>query len=188
MIIEGDERKYILTNHLIIHFIELPKLKITESTGKISKWMLFLRYEGSNKKMIKTLLEGDNDMEKAHDKYVSFTQNNEMRRLYKARLKARRDAEYRLDVATEQGLERGFKQGVERGLEQGLEQGLERGIKKGELLEKQKVLIRLADKKFGISWEDKQLILSVFDSDKLDSVLDEIISTGNFQDIILMLK
>jgi len=172
MIIEGKERKSILTKHLIIHFIELPKLRLTESTGKISKWMLFLRYEGSGEEMIKTLLEGDNDMEKAHDKYVSFTQNTEMRRLYKARLKARRDAEYRLDIATEQGLERGFKQGIE----------------KGELLDKQKVLIRLADKKFGISGEDKQFILSVSDPYKLDSALDEIISTGNFQDIVLRLK
>ena len=172
MILEGRKREYILTNHLVIHFIELPKLKLTEMTGKISKWMLFLKYEGSNEKMIKTLLEGDSDMEKAHEKYVSFTQDDDMRRLYRARLKARRDAEYRLDNATEQGLEKGFKQGLE----------------KGELLEKQHVLIRQADKKFGISGEDKQLILSVSNFEKLDAALDEIISAGTFKDITSILN
>jgi transposase len=69
-----------------------------------------------------------------------------------------------------------------------IEQSVERGLEQGELRDKQYVLIRQAGKKFGISDADKQLILSVYDPDKLDSALDEIIFASTFDDIISKLK
>ena len=78
-----------------------------------------------------------------------------------------------------QSMDKLYEQGIEQGLAQGLEQGLK---------DKQHVLIRLADKKFGISEADKQFILSVCDTNKLDSALDEIISASTLDYIISKLK
>lgn len=50
------------------------------------------------------------------------------------------------------------------------------------------MLIRQTGKKFGISEADKQFILSVYDPDKLDSALDEVIFASTFDDIRSKLK
>ena len=68
------------------------------------------------------------------------------------------------------------------------EQGIEQGIEQGELRDKQTVLIRLAEKKFGISAEEKALVLSISDPGKLDSALDEIIFVDTFAAVQLKLK
>jgi predicted transposase/invertase (TIGR01784 family) len=69
-----------------------------------------------------------------------------------------------------------------------IEEGRVEGMEQGELVEKHNVLIRLADRKFSISEENKQFILSVLDPDKLDSALDEIITANTIDGVIDKLK
>jgi len=40
-ITEAQDRDYILTDHLVLHFLELPKLKIFETGSKMDRWLLF---------------------------------------------------------------------------------------------------------------------------------------------------
>ena len=53
--------------------------------------------------------------------------------------------------------------------------GIERGIERGTLLDKKEVLINLISKKFGISRDEKLLIMETEDKSKLDLALDEIL-------------
>ena len=73
---------------------------------------------------------------------------------------------------------------AERLKKEGFEKGISKGIEKGELQDKQGVLIRLADKKFGISDKNKQLIISVTDFVKLDNALDGIFSAETLEDLL----
>ena len=69
-----------------------------------------------------------------------------------------------------------------------IEEGRVEGMEQGELVDKHNVLIRQADRKFSISEENKQFILSVLDPDKLDTALDEIITADTLDEVIAKLK
>jgi len=69
-----------------------------------------------------------------------------------------------------------------------IEEGRVEGMEQGELVDKHNVLIRQADKKFGISEENKQFILSILDPNKLDTALDEIITADTLDEVIAKLK
>ena len=73
-------------------------------------------------------------------------------------------------------------------LNQGLEQGLELGLEQGKLRDKQEVLIRLLDLKFGIEEEEKSLIQTIDDFQKLDSSLGAIVLGENKENILDRLK
>ena len=79
LITEGRYREYVLTDHLVIHFLELSKLKESGNSSKIEKWMLYLKAEGRNSKMLKILLKDDEDLQKAHNKYETFTSDKDLR-------------------------------------------------------------------------------------------------------------
>ena len=103
-----------------------------------------------------------------------------MRRLYRARLKARRDAEYRLDIATETGLKRGLEQGLEKGLKKGREEGIFEA--------KHSDLIRLLDLKYSLTEKEKAFVLSVKDLESLNSALDKIIVSDSKDQVLGVLK
>ncbi len=56
-----------------------------------------------------------------------------------------------------------------------MEKGIEIGIEKGTLLDKKEVLINQITRKFGISEDDRVLIMAIEDKSKLDLALDEIL-------------
>jgi len=53
MIIGGKDKKHALTDHLTIHFLEIPKIEDREISSKIIGWLLYLKSEGQDKDMIK---------------------------------------------------------------------------------------------------------------------------------------
>ncbi len=69
-----------------------------------------------------------------------------------------------------------------------IQQGHKKGLKEGKLDEKQNVLIRQLDKKFGLPAEDKNLILSTTNPDQLDEALDEIVTADNLNQVLAKLK
>ncbi len=64
---------------------------------------------------------------------------------------------------------------------------IQQGHKEGKLDDKQNVLIRLLDKKFGLPAEDKNLILSINNPDQLDAALDEIITAESLNQVLAKL-
>ncbi|MCK5196971.1 MAG: Rpn family recombination-promoting nuclease/putative transposase, partial [Spirochaetales bacterium] len=91
MITEGREREYALTDHLIIHFLEIPKINDKEMSSKMASWLLYLKAEGQDKKMLKILLENDEDLKSAHEMYKAFNNNDKLRRYALSREKAEND-------------------------------------------------------------------------------------------------
>jgi len=63
--------------------------------------------------------------------------------------------------------------GRNEGLEQGMEQGMEQGLEQGSLRRSREVLIRLVDRKFGLTDTERERIMVCDDQGALDSALDE---------------
>jgi predicted transposase/invertase (TIGR01784 family) len=110
LLMEKDSPHPVLTNHLMFHFLELPKIagqmneKSIKLNSRLSNWLYFLQNEGipEDKKM-KYLLDDDKDLARAHEEYVKFTQDDHLREQYEARMKWQRDHESLLESAREEG-------------------------------------------------------------------------------------
>jgi len=160
---EGREREYILTDQLIIHFLEIPKIKDTKMSSKMINWLLYLKVEGQDKDMLKILLENDEDLKSAHEMYKAFNSNDKLRRYALSREKAENDRKHFLYMATKQGRE------------------------EGELKGKHNVLIRQIGIKFSLSDDERKHIFSVTDINKLDAALDAVVLAKNKENILNLL-
>ena len=114
-IIEEKERKLILTEHLELHIIEIPKIyKIGENEEKeeLVKWINFIENPESEK--VGEYMKENEEMKEAKEKLEVMSEDERMQILAELRLKAIRD---------EKAVERfGYKQGIEQGIEQGIKQ------------------------------------------------------------------
>jgi len=81
----------ILTDHLVINYLELPKLLDFMPDDHLKSILYFLKNEGKEDAMLKTLIKNDPIINKAHNEYVKFTQDDKMRDLYESRIKYQRD-------------------------------------------------------------------------------------------------
>jgi hypothetical protein len=68
------------------------------------------------------------------------------------------------------------------------QKGEKRGEKKGEIRDKQNVLIRLLSKKFELTQKEESFIKSVFNKDKLDKALDEILFAEKKEQVLNCLQ
>ena len=105
-----DEKtgKRMLTNHLEIVIIEIPKaLRIYKKNlnNKISQWMVF--FDNPNRKEVSQIMENNEKIKEAVEELDAVSNNKELRRLEQLRLKAIRDEAAALELATERGLEKG---------------------------------------------------------------------------------
>ena len=114
-IIEEKERKLILTEHLELHIIEIPKIyNIGENEEKeeLVKWINFIENPESEK--VGEYMKENKEMKEAKEKLEVMSEDEKMQILAELRLKAIRD---------EKAVERfGYKQGIEQGIEQGIKQ------------------------------------------------------------------
>ncbi|MGA1823910.1 MAG: PD-(D/E)XK nuclease family transposase [bacterium] len=78
-----------MNHHLVIHFLEVPKLHDNSMQTKIEKWLFYLKHEGKEEAQMKVLLK-DSDINKAHKVYKHFTEDERLRELYEARMKYNR--------------------------------------------------------------------------------------------------
>ena len=131
MLTEGKGREYILTDHIILHFLELPKVEEIEMCSKIDRWLLYLKVEGRDNKMLKILLKDDDDLKMAHKRYETFTNNRKLRTLALSREKAERDKLYFENLARRKEAE-----GLAKGFETGRAEGRMKGQTEGRLEEK----------------------------------------------------
>ncbi len=168
ILIEGREREYVLTNQMVIHFLEISKVEGTERSSKMERWLLYLKVEGTDNEMLKILLETDKDLQTAHELYTAFNSNDKLRRYALSREKAENDRLHFLSMARKEGLQE--------------------GLEKGELVDKHNVLIRLLQIKFDLKEEERKFILSVTDFKKLDAALDGVVTANDKESVLGILK
>ena len=167
MIFEGKDKEYALTDHLIIHFLEIPKIKEREISSKITGWLLYLDSEGRDKDMVKILLQNDKDLKSAHEMYETFTNDDKLREHALAREKTKSDNRHLQTMSREEGLAE--------------------GLAEGELKEKQNILIRLLELKYTLSEDEKKTILSVSDFKKLDAAVDAVMFAEDKESVLKLL-
>ncbi|MBN2443826.1 MAG: PD-(D/E)XK nuclease family transposase [Spirochaetales bacterium] len=114
VISEKDNPGFVLSDHLIIHFLEMEK-----ASGKMKEnldhWIRYFTYEGKEEEAMEVLLHNYPVFTKAHEQYEQFTRNDELRELYEAREKWQRDQISRIKTAERMGKEMGMKIGEEIG-------------------------------------------------------------------------
>ena len=130
-IIEEKERKLVLTEHLELHIIEIPKIyKIgkNEETEELVKWINFI--ENPESKKVGEYMKDNEEMKEAKEKLEVMSEDERMQILAELRLKAIRDEKAIKRFAIKQGMEEGMKQGMKQGIEQGIEQEKKETAKK----------------------------------------------------------
>lgn len=101
-----------LTDHIILHFLELPKFEKDRNFASLfEKWMAYFKYEGRREELMETIIKDDPVLEKAHNKYTQFTADDELMQLYEARIKYQLDYNSDIYNAKEEGREEGVKAG-----------------------------------------------------------------------------
>jgi predicted transposase/invertase (TIGR01784 family) len=172
--------EYILTDHLAIHFLELPKIEDKFKDDKLLKWLLFLKNEGKKEELMEILIKNDPDIARAHKEYNAFTRDDELRELYEAREKWKKDYNTAMYYARVEGIEEGKKEGKKEGKVEGINEGV--------IIEKQNVLTRILKNKFGLTDKEADLIKSVNESDKLDSAIDACMAAEVKENVLRILK
>ncbi len=112
---EKDHPEYLLTGDLQLHFYELPKYRQTlPYTSQLEKWACFFQCEGRPEKeeTMEILLKDNPVLTSAHQKYIHFTEDKELRMAYEAREKYQRDRLSMLSYAEEKGMKKGRKEGI----------------------------------------------------------------------------
>ena len=127
---EKDHKELPLTDHFQVHYIELEKFFQRDSTGKthralLQDWLEFFKKEGQEDDAMKTLVSENEIIKKAHDRYKSFTRSDELREVYEAREKYKRDEATRLHLAEKRGIEQGIDKGKQEGKQEDARRMLE---------------------------------------------------------------
>ncbi len=123
-----DHRRQLYTDKLEIHILELPKLKERNyPSTELLNWARFFNAE--QKEEFEMAAEASPQVEKAYERLIDISADEEKRLEYEAREKAIRDHNYLMDYNLKRGREEGQKKGMELGIKQGIEQGIEQGAK-----------------------------------------------------------
>lgn len=125
-----DHRHRMYTDKLEIHILELPKLKeCNYPHTELLNWACFFNAE--QKEEFEMAAESSPHVEKAYERLMDISADEEKRLEYEAREKAIRDHNYLMDYNLKRGLEEGRKKGMELGIKQGIEQGVGQGMERG---------------------------------------------------------
>ncbi|THB62676.1 MAG: Rpn family recombination-promoting nuclease/putative transposase [Spirochaetaceae bacterium] len=120
-ITEVDAPEYVLSEHLQIHFIELPKNQldgIRSVKNQLDAWCYYFENEGSKEDNDMTVLLKDNPaIQKAHKIYHNFTANDELMDMAEAREKWQRDVDTRLKSAKKEGKKEAARKMIDEGFE-----------------------------------------------------------------------
>ncbi|CAH8717251.1 Rpn family recombination-promoting nuclease/putative transposase [Paenibacillus thiaminolyticus] len=122
---EDDDRHYMLTDILEIHFIECPKFRQLpfDLHDPLHRWLRFLEQKATAEQL-EELMMLDKVFKEAEDRLARLASDAETRRRYALREKALHDRASLLQDARTAGFQEGIEQGIERGIEQGFEQGI----------------------------------------------------------------
>jgi predicted transposase/invertase (TIGR01784 family) len=113
MLREHNTPNLYLTDHLVIHFLELPEIDTYDKAKQLDKWLYYLKNEGKTEgdEAMKILLKENPQISQAHEKYEAFTRDEELLEAYNAHIKWKRDYYSGIDSAREEGIEEGLEKG-----------------------------------------------------------------------------
>lgn len=144
---------------LSIHMLELPRLIAKNiATSQLERWLVFLRDEGRGRtgKMtddLRAAVESDPAIELAHQKFLDFLADEDLRHLTCRRIMAHADKVSYMKYLREEGLEQGKQEGLQLGREEGLQIGrqegrqigLQEGRQEGRQETLRKIIVKLRD-------------------------------------------
>ncbi|MDY0133357.1 MAG: Rpn family recombination-promoting nuclease/putative transposase [Desulforegulaceae bacterium] len=142
MLREFSDPELFLSDHLVMHYLELPELKGYNKGKQLEKWLYYLKNEGKTEgdEAMRILLKENPEINKAHDKYVAFTRDEELLDAYEAHMKWQRDYNSGIESARREGEKKGIRIGEERGRQEGRQEGLEKGQYLAQLAMAEKML------------------------------------------------
>ncbi len=126
---EVEQPEYVLSEHLQIHFIELPKNQL-QSTDQVQndldRWCYYFEHEGSVEEEEMTVLLNENQaLDRAHQVYRDFTANAELMDMAEAREKWLKDVNTKLRTAEQRGKEEGIQRAHREDARKMLDEGFE---------------------------------------------------------------
>jgi len=110
----SPQKGIVLTDHLCIHFFELPKFQrpLEELTTPLESWLYFLRYaEDLNPESLPEPLD-THEIRQAMEVLMMLARVDIQKEIYEGRIKARRDEHMRLTDTLAEGLAKGRAEGV----------------------------------------------------------------------------
>ncbi|MCK5764278.1 MAG: PD-(D/E)XK nuclease family transposase, partial [Clostridiales bacterium] len=109
---EDNQKKFLLTDLIEIHFIEMPKFKQVMKkdilNNSLQRWLKFLDKSISENEL-EELIKLDKSIKKAEKKLEYLSQDPEARKLYEARENAKIEYNSDIGLATEKGRKEGRK-------------------------------------------------------------------------------
>ena len=102
---ESENGKYLLTEDLEIHIIELTKIKKKVEEGSLKKWILFL--ENPEGEETRKMAEKEKEIKEAIEKLEDISSDEEKIRIAELREKYIMDRESELETAEEKGIKKG---------------------------------------------------------------------------------
>lgn len=125
-----DHRRLQYSDKFEIHVLELPKLeKYDYPETELLKWAWF--FNATDKEELEMAAEGNEYTQKAYERLVELSADEEKRMEYEARQKALRDYQHMMNSGWRQGYGKGKEAGVEAGREEGRKEGRKEGVEEG---------------------------------------------------------
>lgn len=125
-----DHRRLQYSDKFEIHVLELPKLeKYDYLETELLKWAWF--FNATDKEELEMAAEGNEYTQKAYERLVELSTDEEKRMEYEARQKALRDYQHMMNSGWRQGYGKGKEAGVEAGREEGRKEGRKEGVEEG---------------------------------------------------------
>lgn len=120
-----DNRRLQYSDKFEIHVLELPKLeKYDYPETEFLKWARF--FNATNKEELEMAAEGNEYTQKAYDRLVELSADEEKRMEYEERQKALRDYQHMMNSGWRQGVSEGREEGVKAIIEMLQELGMSR--------------------------------------------------------------
>lgn len=120
-----DNRRLQYSDEFEIHVLELPKLeKYDYPETELLKWARF--FNATNKEELEMAAEGNEYTQKAYDRLVELSADEEKRMEYEERQKALRDYQHMMNSGWRQGVSDGREEGVKAIIEMLQELGMSR--------------------------------------------------------------
>jgi len=122
--ITEDTRRFLYTDRMEFHVIELPKLpkELKEDSSDLLLWSKFFASE--KKEDFEMLAKMNAEISSAYQRLQVISQDDEKRHEYEARMKAIRDYNQGMIEAEERGIEKGRNEGRHEGRKEGWENGV----------------------------------------------------------------
>jgi predicted transposase/invertase (TIGR01784 family) len=115
LIKEQKNPELVLTEHLILHFIELPKFDLAQFNieSSLERWLYFFKQKGG--KTMEVVITKDKFIKQAEAKLEEFKKDEKLQAMLISKDKWRRDQIHNLNVATRKAEQKGEKKGEKKG-------------------------------------------------------------------------